>query len=161
MATLTADEEVAAALEASGHRARLRSAHASAATAYLRAADLSTDAAARVGRLGAAAQAAWDAGQPDRARGAIAEALPGTGGELRARLLYLRGVIESRVGSVREAYRWLLEAAETTADASFQFELFAEAAEAAAYAGELDAVAEIARRQTELSPASERDRFLR
>src|SRR5215472_130619 len=43
MATLTGDEEVAAALEASARRAQLRAGHASAATAFLRAAELSTD----------------------------------------------------------------------------------------------------------------------
>jgi AAA ATPase domain len=96
MATLTGDEEVAGALELSAHRARLRSAHASAATAYLRAADLSTDADTRTSRLAAAAQAAWDGGQPDRARQAIGEALPLADGALRAQLLYLRGTIESR-----------------------------------------------------------------
>ena len=42
MATLTGDEEVAAALEASARRAQLRAGHASAATAFLRAAELST-----------------------------------------------------------------------------------------------------------------------
>jgi hypothetical protein len=89
MATLTGDEEVAGALELSAHRARLRSAHASAATAYLRAADLSTNADTRTSRLAAAAQAAWDGGQPDRARQAIGEALPLADGALRAQLLYL------------------------------------------------------------------------
>ena len=160
MATLTSDEDVAIALEGSGRRAELRSAHASAATAYLRAADLSTDAGARVSRLAQAAQAAWAAGQPDRARGAIEEALPAADGELRAKLLYLKGVIESRVGRVQDAYGWLLESAEITSDTSFRFELLVEATEAAAYAGELEAVAEISRRQTLLSPVSERDRFL-
>ena len=160
MATLTGDEQVAIALEASGRRAALRSAHASAATAYLRAADLSTDAAARVARLAVAAQSAWDAGQPDRARGALAEAVPAARDELRARLLHLTGVIESRVGDLRQAYRWLLESADATTDSSFRFELLAEAAEAAAYASATEVVAEVARRQTQISPTSERDRFL-
>jgi hypothetical protein len=64
MATLTGDEEVAAALEASARRAQLRAGHASAVTAFLRAAELSTDDAHRVQRVAAAAQAAWDSGQP-------------------------------------------------------------------------------------------------
>ena len=160
MATLTGDEQVATALEASGRRAALRSAHASAATAYLRAADLSTDAAARTARLAAAAQSAWDAGQPDRARGALTEAVPAARGELRARLLHLTGVIESRVGDLHLAYRWLLDSADATADSSFRFELLVEAAEAAAYASATEVVAEIARRQSQISPISERDRFL-
>jgi predicted ATPase len=109
MATLTGDEEVAAALEASARRAQLRAAHASAATAFLRAAELSTDEPRRIGRIAAAAHAAWDAGQPDRAREAIGVVLPAAGGELRARLLHLSGVIEARAGSLREAHSILLE----------------------------------------------------
>ena len=160
MAALTADEEVAGALESSADRARRRSAHASAATAYLRAADLSTDAGTRTRRLAAAAQAAWDGGQPDRARAAIEEALPIAQGALRASLLYLRGTIESRVGSAQQAAEWLLEAAEISTDPSLKFEMVAEAAEAAAYAGDLDLVHTASRLQTQIRPVSERDRFL-
>src|SRR6201982_2143399 len=83
MATLTGDEEVAAALEASARRAELRAGHSSAATAYLRAAELSTDDARRVQRVAAAAHAAWAAGQPDRARGIIGRALPLAAGQMR------------------------------------------------------------------------------
>ncbi|HET7012473.1 MAG TPA: hypothetical protein VFI65_01085, partial [Streptosporangiaceae bacterium] len=61
MATLAADEEVAAALEASARRAQLRAGHASAVTAFLRAAELSSDEDRRRQRLGAAADAAWAA----------------------------------------------------------------------------------------------------
>jgi hypothetical protein len=50
-ATLTGDEEVAAALEASARRAELRAGHASAATAFLRAAELSTDESRRTRRI--------------------------------------------------------------------------------------------------------------
>ena len=160
MATLTGDEEVAGALELSADRARLRSAHASAATAYLRAADLSTDPDTRTNRLAAAAQAAWDGGQPDRARQAIGEALPLASGALRAQLLYIRGVIESRVGSVQQAAEWLLEAVHATTDPSLKFEILAEAAEAAAYAGELEVVQAASRLQTQIPPATDRDRFL-
>ncbi|MGZ6565366.1 MAG: AAA family ATPase [Solirubrobacteraceae bacterium] len=66
MATLSPDEEVAAALEASARRAQARAAHSSAASALMRAAELSTDEGRRVRRIAAAAQVAWDAGQPDR-----------------------------------------------------------------------------------------------
>src|SRR6185437_13352060 len=54
MATLTEDEEVAAALESSARRAQLRAGHASAATAFLRAAELSSDEERRMRRIGAA-----------------------------------------------------------------------------------------------------------
>ena len=82
MATLTGDEEVAAALEASGRRAQLRAGHASAATAFLRAAELSTDESRRTRRIAASAQAAWDAGQADRAGGLLALVLSLDAGEL-------------------------------------------------------------------------------
>ena len=114
MATLTGDEEVAAALEASARRAGLRAAHASAATAFLRAAELSTDQAHRIRRTAAAAQAAWDAGQPERARQLIELALPAASGELRAQLLHLSGLIEARTGSLREACAILLQGAAVT-----------------------------------------------
>ena len=70
MATLTGDEEVTAALEASAHRAELRAGHSLAATAFLRAAELSTEEPRRMRRIAAAAGAARHAGQPDRARAA-------------------------------------------------------------------------------------------
>jgi predicted ATPase len=76
MATITGDEEVAAALEASARRAQLRAGHASAATAFQRAAELTVDESRRAPRLASAAQAAWDAGQPERALELIARALP-------------------------------------------------------------------------------------
>src|SRR5262249_35541671 len=117
LATLTGDEEVAAALEASARRAQLRAGHASAATAFVRAAELSVDESRRTRRIAAAAQAAWDAGQPDRARDAIARALPAAAGELKARLLQLSGVIEARTGSCLDCWTrlhqwsWLSSAA--------------------------------------------------
>ena len=67
MAALTPDEEVADALEASAERSALRGGHASAASAFERAATLSETASERARRLAAAAQAAWSAGQGDRA----------------------------------------------------------------------------------------------
>jgi hypothetical protein len=74
MSTLDADEEVAAALEASARRAQARGAHSSAATALLRATELSSDADRRTRRMAAAAEAAWHGGQLGRARTAIASA---------------------------------------------------------------------------------------
>jgi DNA-binding CsgD family transcriptional regulator len=160
MATQTGDEEVAAALEASARRAGLRAAHASAATAYLRAAELSTDQAHRVPRIAAAAQAAWDAGQPDRARQAIGFILPAAAGELRARLLHLNGLIEGRTGSLREAFAILLQGAEVTRDPSLQLEMLFDAAEAATFSGDLAEVARLGERAARVLAASERDRFL-
>ena len=128
MATVTGDEEVAAALEASARRAQLRAGHASAATAFQRAAELTVDESRRAPRLASAAHAAWDAGQPDRALGLIARALPSADQSLRSRLLHLRGVIESRCGNMRDAVATLVEGAELSSDPSLTLEMLHEAA---------------------------------
>jgi len=159
MATLTGDEEVAAALEASARRAQLRAGHASAATAFLRAAELSTDDTRRGRRLTAGAQAAWDAGQPDRAREITARALPLADGQTRAQLLHLRGRIEVRTGSVREACAMLLAAADACTDPSLTLEILAEAAEAAWFSSDMAAMTEIGQRSLHLSADNELDRF--
>jgi DNA-binding CsgD family transcriptional regulator len=109
--------------------------------------------------LTASAQAAWDGGQPDRARDAIAAALPAATGELAARLYYLRGVIEFRAGTLGSAYPALIEGARLTEDPSFMLELLQEAAEAAAYAGDLAVVAEVCDRVVTVSPVTDRNRF--
>ncbi|HET9763720.1 MAG TPA: BREX system ATP-binding domain-containing protein [Casimicrobiaceae bacterium] len=98
LAALTPDELVAGELEASAERARARAAHASAATACVRSAELSVEDTDRIRRLAAAADAAWAAGDPDRARALIAKALPLAVGRVRAELLQLRGTIEARTG---------------------------------------------------------------
>jgi len=157
MATVTGDEEVAAALEASAHRAELRAGHASAATAFLRAAELSTEEPHRVRRI---APAAWHAGQPDRARAAIARALPLADGELRAQLLHLSGVAEMNTGSLPEAYTRLLEAAASTVDPSLRLEMLAEAFETAAWIGDFARVIEIADMMEPIVPVSARDRLM-
>jgi DNA-binding CsgD family transcriptional regulator len=159
MATLTGDEEVAAALEASARRAQLRAGHASAATAFLRAAELSTDDTRRVGRLAAAAQAAWDAGQPDRARDITGRALPLAADQTRAQLLHLHGVIELRTGSVREACAMFLAAADACTDPSLTLEMLSEAAEAASLSGDVAAMTEIGQRSVRLSAGDELDGF--
>ena len=76
IATLTADEEIAAALETSADRSRARGGHASASTAYERAAQLSTTESARARRLTAAAGSAFIAGQIERATSLIDRSLP-------------------------------------------------------------------------------------
>jgi len=159
MATLTGDEEVAAALEASARRAQLRAGHASAATAFLRAAELSTDDAHRVQRLAAAAQTAWDAGQPARARDIIGRVLPQATGQTRTRLRYLSAVIEARTGSMRECYALLLEAADANTDPSLSLEMLSEASEAASFCGDAAAVVEICERSRGITVNGELDRF--
>lgn len=160
LATLTGDEEVAAALEASARRSRARAAHSSAATAFLRAAELSTDQDRRVRRVAAAAQAAWDAGQPERAREAIAHVLPVAGGELKAKLLQLSGAIEGACGSVPMALARLLEAADASTDPSLTLQLLVDASEAAVFSGQLAKVVELSQRTGSLRAATARDRLM-
>ena len=160
MATWGADEEVAAALEASARRSQLRAAHSSAASAFLRAAELSMDQDRRVSRVAAAAAAAWDAGQPDRAREAIAQALPAASGELRVRLLQLSGAIEGRCGSVPAALPQLLEGANATDDASLRLEMLVDAAEAAELIGRLETVVEICEQGGSVPATTARDRMM-
>jgi len=159
MAALTGDEEVAAALEASARRAQLRAGHSSAATAYLRAAELSTDEARRARRIAAAAHAAWDAGQPDRAREIIGRALPLATGQTRTHLLHLSGLIEAHTGSVQEAYAVLVDAADASTDPSLTVEMLFEAADAAQFAGDPAAVVELGQRAMRISAADDLDRF--
>jgi DNA-binding CsgD family transcriptional regulator len=160
MATLTSDEEVAAALETSARRSQARAAHSSAATAYLRAAELSTDQERRTRRVAAAAQAAWDGGQPDRARDAIARALPTASGELKARLLQLSGIIEARCGSIPTALARLLEGADASTDPSLTLEMLVDAAEAAEFSGQIAQEVQLGERVASLQATTPRDRMM-
>ena len=160
LATLTGDEEVAAALEASARRSRARAAHSSAATAFLRAAELSTGQERRVRRVAAAAQAAWDAGEPERARDAIARALPAAVGELKAELLHLSGAIEGACGSVPMALARLLEAADASTDPSLTLQMLVDAGEAAVFSGQLAKAVELGQRASSLQAATARDRLM-
>jgi DNA-binding CsgD family transcriptional regulator len=159
LATLAADEKVAAALEASARRYQARAGHASAATAFVRAAELTADEGRRAKRLAAGAEAAWAAAQPERARELIARALPRTTDHARAELLHLRGVIEARTGDLRSAVAILVEAADASKDGSLTLELLTEATEAAEYAGDYVHAAAIAARADAIEPRSATDRF--
>jgi len=159
MATVTGDEEVATSLEESARRAQLRAGHASAATALERAAALSVDEAQRTSRLAAAAQAAWDAGQPDWALILIARALPFADHDLRSRLLHLRGVIEMRCGNMRDAVATLLEGAELSSDPALTLEMLHEALGAATDTGDQPAVAELNVNIAELPTPTKRAQF--
>jgi DNA-binding CsgD family transcriptional regulator len=160
LATLTADENVAAALEAAGRRSQLRGGHASAATAFERAAELSDAEPSRTRRLGEAAEAAWAAGQAERARSMVTRSLPNADGHQRVRLLYLSGLIEGISGSLPDALPPLLEAIEGSEDASLTLEMLRDAYEFARYAEDHDQLAELARRAAELEPTAESDLFI-
>src|SRR5262245_2676005 len=160
LATLTADEEVAAALEAAGRRSQLRGGHASAATAFERAAKLSDDDVARTRRLGAAAEAAWEAGQPDRARGLIERALGSSEAAGRPRLRYLGGVIEGRTGRLHDAVAILRKGIAESDDPSLTLRMLREACDFAGFAGDYEQLAELCELATQVRPSTEADRFI-
>lgn len=106
------DEAVATALEDTAGRARERSGYTAAALAYERAARLSTDPAARTGRLVRAAESASEAGEIDRARGfAELAGRAATDPALRARTLHVRALADFWQGAFPAAHRLLTEGA--------------------------------------------------
>jgi DNA-binding CsgD family transcriptional regulator len=151
LATVGPDDAAASALEQAGARARARSAYAVAASAYERAAALSTDPAHL---LHAAADASWLAGRPERAavlvdqaRGQVVDP------QLAVQIEHLRGQIAARRGPVQEAFTILRDAAEQAArfDPELAVVMLAEATYQAFFAGDAAAMLETSRRATELA----------
>ncbi|HEU5388204.1 MAG TPA: AAA family ATPase [Streptosporangiaceae bacterium] len=110
------DPEVADELESAADRARTRTGYAAASSAYLRAAQLTVDREGKARRLVAAAEAAVDAGQMNRARDFAAQAAR-SGAELRiqARAARIRAVLEFDQGSPRAAHAILVAGARSIA----------------------------------------------
>jgi len=103
-AALTPDEEVARELESTAWRAQLRSGQAAASAALERAAQLSGKADAKAARLVAAAQAAWRAGNGDRAIALIELATPlPASAQLRTDAAEVRGLVQAQRGMPRQA----------------------------------------------------------
>ena len=159
MATLAPDEALASALESSARESQQRGGHASAASALERAAELSGGEFARGVRLASAAEAAWRAGQADRARGLIGRSMPLAGQPERARLLHLAGVIEGRSGWLRDGVATLQKAVAMSEDPSLQLEMLREASSLAIYSGAYDDVVALGARVGELSLTTDADRF--
>jgi DNA-binding CsgD family transcriptional regulator/tetratricopeptide (TPR) repeat protein len=106
------DEAIAAELEQAGTQAVTRAAHATAVTAFERAAELSDDPTREGHRLCCAAQAALDAGRldaaiafADRARPLVVDPIDG------AQLSLIRGANAARRGSPVDTHTLLREAA--------------------------------------------------
>ena len=161
-AAMGTDETASMALEQAGVRARDRSAYATAAEAFERAARLSSEPERRAHRLLDAADAGWQAGLADRAVALLDEARvssrdPATVLDVDE----LLGHIATRRGPVMRGHE-ILSAAAERADGERAVTMLAEAASACFYAGksrEMVAVAERARRRLP-ADASPRARFL-
>lgn len=116
-ATDRPDDEVVAALDDVAARAAARGGHEAAAAAWARAAELTTDGAARGDRLYRAALSAWSGGQPARAAAlAVAAANDVTDARARARLLLLQGQIDWNTRSLNDGYDFVVQAAQAAAD---------------------------------------------
>jgi DNA-binding CsgD family transcriptional regulator len=139
------DGAIARDLERAGERSEQRGGHAVAAAAFERGAELSPARADRGRLLVAAAQAAFQAGQADRAAGLAARAEPIVADPVVANeLTGLRGRIEFARGSALTAHAMLFQAARGIAerDPRAAAALLVEAARAAWNAYDQDRYAE-------------------
>lgn len=133
------DDRVSAVLEQAGEHARERSAYDVASRTLDRAALFAPEEERRARLLLAAAESAWLAGMSGRAEGLIEAAKQhATNVALRVAIEELRGYIATRVGRVRAGHQILREAAEnaSVADPDHAVLMFAEAVNAAFYAGD-------------------------
>jgi len=133
------DESVVTELVEAAVRAERRGGHEAAASAWARAAELSSTSPVRARHLYAAAQAAWASANPDRARDLVTGSIAETEDPLLlADARRLRGRIEWNTGSVKLANRMLLEAAVDAAghDPVRAREIAAEAVSIAAWDGD-------------------------
>ncbi len=106
------DEVTAGTLAEVAGQATARGAHAIAANALERAADLTGIPTLRTQRLAAAGSAAWLAGQAERALDLLRRALARTPDpRLRAHIQEVRGAVETRCGSLDDALATLMGAA--------------------------------------------------
>ena len=161
-AAIGPDESASAALERAGVRGRSRSAYAAAASAFDRAARLTSDIERQARLLREAAEVAWLAGQPERAVGLLTDSRASTHDPTElVQIDHLEGHIAARRGPVMRGHAILTAAAEE-ADPEQAVAMLAEAANACFYAGEpaeMLAVAERARARLPQRP-SLRARFL-
>jgi DNA-binding CsgD family transcriptional regulator len=157
-AAVEPDPEVADELERSAERARRRSGYAAAARALERSAELTTAEKLRSRRLADAADAAWLAGQPERALELLGRVADGVlEPRLRADVAHLRGVIELRRGVPADAFTILAAGSAEVArvDPVKALAMLLPASEAASYAGDVALTIEAARRAGAL-PRGER-----
>jgi DNA-binding CsgD family transcriptional regulator len=160
------DESACSALQQAAERARQRSAYATAAAAFERAARLTLDDGLCDQLLYAAADAAWLAGAVDRAAALVDElGARAPQGVLWARVERLRGELLVRRGPVMEGHAVLVAAAELAAGAGepeLGALILADAASACFYGGAAATMASTTARALQLLPAapSERAEFV-
>ena len=160
MATDGPDEQLAKSLEASARQSQQRGGHASASSAFQRAADLSEAEGARGVRLALAAEAAWRAGQAERARSLVDHSMSVADQTHRVRLLYLSGVIEGRHGWLGHGVTTLRKAAALSEDPSLSLQMLREAGSMAVYAGDYEEMVAIGSSAAGHSPRTEVDRYI-
>lgn len=110
-ATVDADEGVAAELERSSERARVRGGFSAAAAFMERAAQLTPEAGSRAGRLIAAARLHLQAGSPRAARALISKAEPGLEDSRHTQARLLRARIDFQLGHTPQATAALIDLA--------------------------------------------------
>jgi DNA-binding CsgD family transcriptional regulator len=162
-AALGPDAAVAAELERTAERARLRSGHAAAASALERASELSEDAESSARRLVAAAGAAWQSGRPERATALLDRASPVVSApRVRAELDHVRGVIEWRCGALPDAAVTLMAGAADVGqlDSGKAVEMLCDAGMAALNVGDYARVAEAGQRAAALPRSDDERGFL-
>jgi DNA-binding CsgD family transcriptional regulator len=143
LAALGPDHAVASALERAGDRARARSAYDLASRAFERGARLAVDEDHQARLLFAAADAAWLGGLAERAEQLLSDARRHAATpSLLIQIDQLRGHIATRRGPIQEAQMILLDAGRQAVevDPERAVAMFAEAALAAFYAGDTDAM---------------------
>ncbi|HEV7750617.1 MAG TPA: LuxR family transcriptional regulator [Baekduia sp.] len=161
-AAIGPDEAASSALEQAGTRGRDRSAYATAAAAFERAARLAADAERRPRLLWQAAESAWLAGMAERAVALLDESRDTTDEPRQlVRIDQLAGHIAARRGPVMVGHA-ILVAAAAQAEPERAVAMLAEAAAACFYAGAPAEMLECAERARSTLPvaATPRARFL-
>jgi ATP/maltotriose-dependent transcriptional regulator MalT len=152
------DEGIARELERSAETAQRRGGYAAASATFERAGELSPGEPDRARLLVAAARAAFQAGQADRAARLASSAQPLVADQITAdEVAVLRGRIEFARGSAVTAHTLLLGAAQQVADRDVQaaVAVLVEAARAAWTANDPGRLAEAAKQLAELTPPAD------
>jgi DNA-binding CsgD family transcriptional regulator len=157
-AVLGHDGNAATELEHAAARARERGGYTAAASAFERAARLTSSRPDRARRLFCAAEATWLAGHTDRAAQRLAEARAECEDPaLLGAIDHLRGHAALRSGRVQDAYDILVEAAENAPPAEAVV-LLAEASEASFYAARPESMLRTAQASWAALPAQPGER---